>query len=577
MAATSSPSTPRSSTCRRRTAASSPASATARSRPEWRTHPASPAVRWRSSASAAPSSPRTRASGSSRSRPGRSRRRSRTPASTSATSTGCAPTGSTTRSRPTSWPRRMGIQSLSFYVDQFYGGSVSLTMLGQATHGAGRRRRRLRRGLPGPERSVGCPAERLRRAAVAGRLPWDMQFKVSAGVIAPSQEIAMAARAHMLKHGTTSEDFGRIAILSRTQRPRQRAGDDAHADDDGGLPGQPVDRRAVPQVRLLPRDRRRGRRRPRPRRSGRRPAAPPGARPGRGVGRRASTWSTTATTTSPASPARPIAERLYAAAGLGPPDIDFAELYDCFTYNVLSQIEGYGFAEPGGVPAMLADGAFDRATGSLPLNTHGGLLVRGLHPRHEPRVRGRRAGSGRRRRTARSSVTTSPSSPASWATSAATRPLRCWWAPDGRPSRCPDRDTAPYWAALADGRFEVQHCRACHRWTWPARPICSGCHGDDLAWEEPAGTGEGLQLGGDPPAVRARPRRPRPVHGRCSSASTSRTTSSSPVACSATSRCTRASGSGPRPSGCPTRSACSAGRRSHEALDLRVPRPRDRR
>jgi acetyl-CoA acetyltransferase len=80
------------------------------------------------------------------------------------------------------------------------------------------------------------------------------------------------------------------------------------------------------------------------------------------------------------SPARLIAPRLYDAAGLGPPDIDFAELYDCFTYNVLSQIEGYGFAEPGGVPAMLADGVFDRAGGSLPLNTHGGLLSEGyLH------------------------------------------------------------------------------------------------------------------------------------------------------------------------------------------------------
>ena len=77
------------------------------------------------------------------------------------------------------------------------------------------------------------------------------------------------------------------------------------------------------------------------------------------------------------SPAVPIAERLYAAAGLGPADIELAELYDCFTYNVLSQIEGYGFAEPGGVPAMLQSGAFDRATGSLPLNTHGGLLSEG--------------------------------------------------------------------------------------------------------------------------------------------------------------------------------------------------------
>jgi uncharacterized OB-fold protein len=53
----------------------------------------------------------------------------------------------------------------------------------------------------------------------------------------------------------------------------------------------------------------------------------------------------------------------------------------------------------------------------------------------------------------------------------------------------PDRDSAPYWAALADGRFVLQRCRDCGHWTWPARPICSGCHGDHLVWEEPHGTG----------------------------------------------------------------------------------------
>ena len=53
----------------------------------------------------------------------------------------------------------------------------------------------------------------------------------------------------------------------------------------------------------------------------------------------------------------------------------------------------------------------------------------------------------------------------------------------------PDRDSAPYWAALADGRFLLQHCAECGRWTWPARPICSGCHGENLVWEEAAGTG----------------------------------------------------------------------------------------
>jgi uncharacterized OB-fold protein len=53
----------------------------------------------------------------------------------------------------------------------------------------------------------------------------------------------------------------------------------------------------------------------------------------------------------------------------------------------------------------------------------------------------------------------------------------------------PDRDSAPYWAGLAAGQLLVQHCRDCGRWTWPARPICSGCHGDNLAWEAPSGTG----------------------------------------------------------------------------------------
>lgn len=54
----------------------------------------------------------------------------------------------------------------------------------------------------------------------------------------------------------------------------------------------------------------------------------------------------------------------------------------------------------------------------------------------------------------------------------------------------PDRDSAPYWAALADGRLKLQHCRDCGRWTWPARAICSGCYGENLVWEPVSGAGE---------------------------------------------------------------------------------------
>ncbi len=54
----------------------------------------------------------------------------------------------------------------------------------------------------------------------------------------------------------------------------------------------------------------------------------------------------------------------------------------------------------------------------------------------------------------------------------------------------PDRDSARYWAALANGALELQHCRDCGHWTWPPRPVCSGCQGENLAWEPVKGTGK---------------------------------------------------------------------------------------
>ena len=53
----------------------------------------------------------------------------------------------------------------------------------------------------------------------------------------------------------------------------------------------------------------------------------------------------------------------------------------------------------------------------------------------------------------------------------------------------PDRDSEHYFAALAEGRLELQRCEDCGHWTWPPRPICSNCHGDNLVWQPVAGTG----------------------------------------------------------------------------------------
>jgi acetyl-CoA acetyltransferase len=65
--------------------------------------------------------------------------------------------------------------------------------------------------------------------------------------------------------------------------------------------------------------------------------------------------------------------RAFAAAGLGPGDVDVAELYDCFSMSTIMQLEDLGFAPRGEGARFAATGAIG-PKGSLPVNTHGGLL-----------------------------------------------------------------------------------------------------------------------------------------------------------------------------------------------------------
>jgi acetyl-CoA acetyltransferase len=67
------------------------------------------------------------------------------------------------------------------------------------------------------------------------------------------------------------------------------------------------------------------------------------------------------------------APRAYEMAGVGPKDIDVAEIYDCFTFNVLCQIEDVGFCGKGEGGPFIEGGAIALG-GRLPINTHGGLL-----------------------------------------------------------------------------------------------------------------------------------------------------------------------------------------------------------
>jgi acetyl-CoA C-acetyltransferase len=76
--------------------------------------------------------------------------------------------------------------------------------------------------------------------------------------------------------------------------------------------------------------------------------------------------------------AQEAARQAYAMAGVGPDDIDVAEVHDCFTIAELMAYENLGFAKPGEGRQLIRNKETYKE-GRIPVNVDGGLLSKG-HP-----------------------------------------------------------------------------------------------------------------------------------------------------------------------------------------------------
>lgn len=206
-------------------------------------------------------------------------------------------------------------------------------------------------------------------------------FTMPFGLLAPPQMLAMMVRRHMHLYGTKSEHLAEIALSTRlnaNRNPRAVMHARSLSEDDyfaSRMIADPLrlydcclESDGACAVVLTAGDHARDLRK--------RPvtvlAAGQSSGPGWGSGPLGSQNmpnDSYATTNSVA-----LAAELYGQAGVGPADIDVAQIYDHFSGMVIMGLEDYGFCGRGEGGDFVADGNIRWNGGSLPINTAGGNL-----------------------------------------------------------------------------------------------------------------------------------------------------------------------------------------------------------
>jgi acetyl-CoA acetyltransferase len=224
------------------------------------------------------------------------------------------------------------------------------------------------------------PAARL-GAAYAGSYSGDARadFHRPFGLISPGQMCAMIFRRHMHLYGTTTEHLAEVAVAARAHAARNPM---ALKREPLSIADHQASRMISEPFRLLDYCQENdgaavvlvtsvARARSLRQRPARILAAAHGgdARWGQAL-----TLQCAADDVYASGGHRPLARQLYEAAGIGPADVDVAEIYDHFTGMVILQLEDYGFCERGEGGRFVANGGLCWPDGRLPVNTHGGHL-----------------------------------------------------------------------------------------------------------------------------------------------------------------------------------------------------------
>jgi acetyl-CoA acetyltransferase len=204
-------------------------------------------------------------------------------------------------------------------------------------------------------------------------------FFAAAGLVGPGHLFALLARRHMELYGTTREHFAEVAMTLRRNAQRNPAAlirkpltredyfnapmlADPHClfdfclESDGAVAVIVTSAARARHLRQQP------------------VYVLASAQGGEASWGRSIYWMNMPDESFASSGHHSVARRLYQMAGIGPHDVDVAQIYDHFTSQVLMQLEDYGFCKKGEGGPFVADGNISYPDGALPINTDGGQL-----------------------------------------------------------------------------------------------------------------------------------------------------------------------------------------------------------